>query len=68
MDDELYPGTVESVIDDGRCQSKYNDGDVEELDMSQETWRFDAISIAYAATAISPELLSNEKSVLKEYL
>lgn len=60
-DREYYPGKVAAILPDGRHRVHYDDGEVEELQLSDEQWRFrgDAakrVSSSFVSDAHAPTL------------
>lgn len=69
LDDQFYPGTVHSEEEDGRLNIHYDDGGIENLDMSKEVWKFnDTISASSASTQTELQVTSTENSVLASML
>ena len=65
LDNEFYPGVV-TAIDGGNDYRTvhYKDGDIEKLNMTQETWRYTDPDPASASTV---ELTSNYDNVIKMF-
>lgn len=65
-DNLYYPGVITSINDIGQHVTNYDDGDREELNMCNETWRSDSTLNANATSL--PSLKSNVQGVLKDIL
>ena len=65
LDEQFYPGTVESEAQDGRLQIHYDNGDTEQLDMKKEVWRFNN-ALPANSSILSPALqvVSNDGTVI----
>lgn len=66
LDNTYYPGTV-TAIEDGISTILYEDGEIEVLNMSDETWKYqeDKDTVASASSS-TLELQSNEQEILSQ--
>ena len=69
LDQEYYPGIVESEENDGRINVKYDDGDTECLDITKEVWKFnDSLTSSSSSFSNMLQVTSTENSVLSSML
>lgn len=69
LDDQFYDGTVQSADDNGRFEIHYDDGDTENLELTNEHWKFASVLPASTGrVADKLEVTSTESSVLSSML
>lgn len=60
----FYPGNISSISDAGHFVINYDDGEVETVNLIEDTWRFKAPDTVSALTSLLPELQTDQTEVL----
>lgn len=68
LDDQFYDGIVHSQDPDGNVKIHYQDGDVENLDLTNETWKYTETSTANSAQPTVMSVETQEPEVLNDML
>lgn len=71
LDRKYYSGRVEAVIEGGRHRIAYEDGDVEDLVLASEQWRFTGAAAQRVSAALRlnqpPNNVTAETSAVTDY-